>query len=129
MSSSPVRISVIIPAAGLGLRFLKEAVGRLSSKLYSELGGKPLLAHVISAFDGLSGVKEIIVPLSEDGTAQFKKEILSRFRFKTPVVLVQGGKTRAESVLNGLKRVSRSAAYVCIHDGARPLIQADWLIE
>ena len=120
-------VSVIIPAAGASLRFRQSTLGRAISKLYSRLGTQPLIAHVLAQFDSLSSVREIIVAVEPDGHRRFRREILSKLNLRKPVRLVSGGKTRAESVWNGLKRVSRKSTYVCVHDAARPLIRAKWL--
>lgn len=131
MSRSISPVSVIIPAAGQSLRFRREAPANANRrhKLYTELNGKPLLAYSISAFDQPGFVREIIIPCERGGESRFRKQVLNSCRFRTPVMLVTGGKTRAESVWNGLKRVSPASRYVCIHDGARPLVQAEWLGE
>ena len=122
-------VSVIIPAAGESRRFLKSkgASRATMNKLYAALGARPLIAHTLACFDALSEVQEIIVALPRGQEKYFRREILSSQKFRKPVFLVQGGATRAESVLNALKRVSKKSNYVCIHDGARPLVQASWL--
>lgn len=125
---SPVSpVSVIIPAAGASRRFSGGRRARTGSKLLSALGGKPLLCRSLEVFDQAPDVCEMIVAVPPGGQKQFSREILSQVRLRKKVTLVRGGKTRAESVWNALQRVSRRAAYVCVHDGARPLIQAWWL--
>ena len=120
-------VSVIIPAAGLGLRFRESAKDKATPKLYSKLGNQPLIAHVLKAFNALRSVNEIVIAVEPGGRKHFSHEVLSKISIKKPVILVEGGKTRAESVWNALKRVSKKSAYVCIHDAARPLIQPEWL--
>ena len=134
---NPVRssVSVIIPAAGSGRRFedsrrLQRAGTRpapTTTKLFSRIGNRPLIAHVLDAFDSLASVKEMIVALEPNALQLFRREVLSKTKFKKRVILVRGGNTRAESVWNCLKRVSKKSAYVCVHDGARPLIQEKWM--
>ena len=117
------QVSVIIPAAGFGVRFKS----RGENKLYSPIAGKPLIAYVLNAFDTAPSVREMILAVRPGTQVEFRKEILSQFKIKKPVHLVSGGKTRAESVWNALRQVSKSSDYVCIHDGARPLVQTDWV--
>ncbi len=116
------QISVIIPAAGLGKRF-----GSTIPKLFVLLKNQPLILHLLKEFDSAPSVREIILPVEPKGRKLLEKEILSKYRFQKKVILVRGGKTRAESVWNGLRRVSPKSEYVCVHDGARPLFKADWL--
>lgn len=123
-----IKISVIIPAAGLGVRF-KQSASQKSTKLYSPIAGKPLLAHTLSAFNTFPYVKEIILAVQPGTRKQFKKEIFHNLQTKKPIRLISGGKTRAESVWNALKQVSKESSYVCVHDGARPLIQTAWIDE
>ncbi|MBI3999119.1 MAG: 2-C-methyl-D-erythritol 4-phosphate cytidylyltransferase [Candidatus Omnitrophica bacterium] len=120
-------ISVIIPAAGSGKRFQESASHPPVSKLYSRLQNQPLIAHTLRAFDSASSVREIIVALEPQGMKIFRRKVLSHLKLKKPLVLVSGGKTRAQSVWNGLKHVSKKSTHVCIHDAARPLVKSSWL--
>lgn len=43
------------------------------------------------------------------------------YSYDTRIQIVQGGKTRQDSVYNGLQVVNQD--YVMIHDGARPLLK------
>ncbi len=128
------QVSVIIPAAGLGQRFEKSR-GLLhrsptnAPKLFLKIKNQPLILHVLKQFDSLSSVREIIVPVESQGKKLFRHEIFSAHHFKKPVILVNGGKTRAESVWNALKKVSKQSEFVCVHDAARPLFKADWLTK
>jgi 2-C-methyl-D-erythritol 4-phosphate cytidylyltransferase / 2-C-methyl-D-erythritol 2,4-cyclodiphosphate synthase len=130
-------ISVIIPAAGDGRRF-RESVPRTKAKLPVQtnrskvclpLGHTPILTRVLQAFDGDSNVREIIIAIKPGGARAFRDEVLNGQRFKKPIYFVSGGKTRAESVWRGLKRVSSRSQYVCVHDAARPLVRPEWLRE
>jgi len=97
------------------------------SKLYADLGGKPLVSRVLEAFDTVRCVQEMVVAVVPETKGRFRRQVLAGLGLKRPVFLVQGGKTRAQSVWNALKRVSKRSAYVAIHDGARPLVQGRWL--
>ncbi len=68
---------------------------------------------------------EIILVLSLDGCREFAN--LEGHRGITKLrVVATGGKTRAESVRNGLDKVNAAAAnIVVVHDGARPLVSVD----
>jgi 2-C-methyl-D-erythritol 4-phosphate cytidylyltransferase/2-C-methyl-D-erythritol 2,4-cyclodiphosphate synthase len=120
-------ISVIIPAAGRSLRFQKTAPEEIDSKLFAEIKSEPLAVHTLRVFETHPFVSEIIIPVSAGLETRFRKSVLTQLKSGKRVILVRGGKTRAESVLNGLKRVSKSSNYVCIHDAARPLADPKWL--
>lgn len=122
----PKQISVIIPAAGLGKRF-KQGTGEITPKLFVRLKNQPLILHVLKEFDSIPSVREIILPVEPSGRKLFQKEILSKHWFQKKIILVGGGKTRAESIWNALHKVSTKSEYICVHDGARPLFKAGWL--
>ncbi|MBI4368064.1 MAG: 2-C-methyl-D-erythritol 4-phosphate cytidylyltransferase [Candidatus Omnitrophica bacterium] len=119
-------VSVIIPAAGSSRRFREGAENRLAAKLYAPINGRPLMTYTLAAFDALPQVREVIVAVEPGSLKRFRKEVLAQHRFKKPIVTVPGGRTRAESVWNALKRTSPKTTYVCIHDAARPLIKTRW---
>lgn len=104
----------IIVAAGSGLRF-----GAELPKQFRSLAGRPLLAHTFERFDLCPSIDEIVLVLSDDGRRRFESLAISSSK---PVTIVEGGPTRAASVMNGLAAVADDDAIVAIHDGARPLV-------
>lgn len=116
-----MKISAIIPAAGLGLR-----LGAEIKKLYLKLSGKPILFYTLSVFEKAEFVDEIICAVTPGDIDYCFKNVVKKFNFKK-VKLVPGGKTRFYSVQNALKNVSLSADIIVIHDGARPFLREDLL--
>lgn len=104
----------IIVAAGRGLRF-----GAELPKQFRSLAGRPLLAHTFERFDLCPSVDEIVLVLSDDGRRRFESLAIAASK---PITIVEGGPTRAASVMNGLAAVADDDAIVAIHDGARPLV-------
>ena len=102
--------SAVIVAAGMGKR-----MGAGMNKAYLMLGGKTILENTVSVFEKCKIIEEIIVVTDDTEKC---KEILKGFKKVTAVVL--GGKTRQDSVKNGL--CAASGEFVAIHDGARALI-------
>lgn len=45
-----------------------------------------------------------------------------RWHFKKPLQVVEGGRTRADSVREGLAAVSEGSSYIAVHDAVRPLV-------
>jgi 2-C-methyl-D-erythritol 4-phosphate cytidylyltransferase len=110
----------IIVAAGSGTRF-----GGATPKQFLEIGGKPLLIHTIEKFENCPAIDEIILVISMDEIANFFA-ILEKFNFTKLNKIVAGGKTRAESVSNGLDAIeSDSLEVVAVHDGARPFVSIE----
>ena len=121
-----MRVSLIIPAAGLSNRFYQSLVGsgktevHSHSKLLSFLNGEPVLFRTLKAFQGIPQIREILLVVNPEMRSEVQKGLRS---FKAPrIVLVPGGKTRAESVWNALRKSSPRSDWIMVHDGARPLI-------
>ena len=91
-------------------------------KQYMQLGGKSILRHSIEAFLGnkaIDGVRVIIHPKDKE----LYKQATLGLKLLAPVI---GGKTRQESVKNGLISLKNiSPDYVLIHDAARPFINSN----
>lgn len=112
--------TAIIVAAGSGQRF---AAGR--PKQFVELLGKPLIIHTLEKFESCPMIDEIVLVLSNEGRDEFAA-IGPGFEISKLRLIASGGKTRAESVQNGLAGVdAETANIVVVHDGARPLVTVD----
>ena len=109
-------------AAGSGSR-----MGAELPKQFLELDGKAILHKTIEVFlQAVPGIKVITV-LPADHVDYWKEYCLGR-NFVYPQVLVKGGITRFHSVRNALARVPEGAL-VAIHDGVRPLVTPQFLID
>lgn len=114
-----MKVSVIVVAAGKGERFGAKDV----PKAFYPLMDKPLLAHVLSAFQTAKSVEEIIVALRVEMMGKGWEETMGAFNFSKLKALTEGGVTREDSVWNALQKISKDCDIVLIHDAARPLIQ------
>ena len=107
-------ISCVLAAAGSGVR-----IG--FKKQFFEINEKPVLYYSLMAFEK-SSVDEIVVVTSKDDISLVKK-IAEDFGISKVSSVIEGGNTRAESVMNGIS--AAKGDYVLIHDGARPFIKPD----
>ncbi len=114
------KTAAILVCAGSGAR-MKQAC---DDKLMLELCGKPVAAHTIFAFDYADGIDLIVVVARKDMVSIYQ-EFPARYGIKTPMIVVCGGNTRMESVLNGVRSVPETYDYVAISDGARPLVRTE----
>ena len=86
------------------------------SKQFIEIGGKPVIRRTLEVFDASPYISEIIISARDcdigrlEGLAGEFKKIKS---------ITEGGETRVESVARAVVRVSQSAEYIAVHDGAR----------
>ncbi len=113
-------VSAVVVAAGSGTR-----MGGVS-KPELTLGGKPLLAWVLEAF-GKTEVAELVVVC---GTNREKlEEIVKTVPVQQPVKLCGGGKTRTESVWNGVNACDVRSKLICVHDCDRPFVTPELINE
>ena len=116
----PIVTAALIVAAGRGARAGR---GGLPPKQYAVLGGRPLLAHAIAAFQATAGIQRIAVVI-HPGDADLFADCarLVPDRLAPPV---SGGATRQESVRLGLLALAADPPdHVLIHDAARPFVSA-----
>jgi len=121
-----MRISLIIPAAGLGSRF-QQSLDRASrtvvpgrSKLLYELNGEPVLIKTLRAFEKVPGIHETVIAVSPEMRSEVRN--WKRLIRQPNIRWIPGGKTRSESVWNALQKTSPESDWIMVHDGARPLV-------
>ena len=112
---------VLIPAAGSGRR-----MGADRNKLLLPVLDREILAWTLRAAAAASSTDWIGIIGQQNDFPEFER-ILQRERLNVPVELIQGGRTRQESVFLGLQRLEElgTADRVLIHDGARCLASPD----
>lgn len=105
----------LIPAAGIGSRMRADR-----PKQYLQLADKTIIEHTLACFLGHPQLRGVVVSLAADdpywpGLACADDPRIQR---------AEGGAERADSVLNGLLRLSEQGAeqhdWVLVHDAARP---------
>ncbi len=110
----------IIAAAGQGRRMAGKR-----PKQFLELAGIPILFHTLKAFEQCEAIQEIIVVIPTEDSAGFLS-LAGKYGVGKLAKVVQGGATRAQSVLNGLLAVRETTAeIVAVHDGVRPFVTPD----
>jgi len=115
--------AALVTAAGEGKR-----MGREAPKQYLELGGMPLLARTLLAFENHPMVDLIVLTVPPGDEDLCRCRILIPFRLQKVSEIVTGGPTRQASVYNGLARLQETGM-VAIHDGVRPLVTPDVIAE
>jgi len=113
---------VAVPAAGSGAR-----MGGATPKQYLPLAGKPLAVHTLTALLAVKGIREIVVAIAPADSHWSKLPALIRARVR----VVDGGPTRAVSVLNALRGFSVTPDpddWVLVHDMARPCVRPERIV-
>ncbi len=121
-----MKVSVIIPAAGLGTRMGRSVPEKegISRKQFMLLDGSPILVHTIRKFVLSPLVSEIIVALRADDI-QWASELFARQGFSKTVKAIEGGETRQQSVENALATIASDTELVAVHDAVRPFIEIE----
>ena len=131
---------VLILAAGKGLR-LKNSK---TPKQFLELNNLPIVMHSALAFKKADPNSEIYIALPKDYIDEWRI-ICKQYNFHIPHKVYVGGARRIETVSIGLHEVNRDIknknseyvdiynsskkALISIHDGARPFIDSEFIIE
>jgi 2-C-methyl-D-erythritol 4-phosphate cytidylyltransferase len=117
-------VSAIIVAAGQGTRMRGQR-----RKQYLSLGGIPILTRTLAVFDKCDRIQQIILVIPADDVDFCQENIVEPAGLSRRLIMVPGGERRQESVFNGLKKVDPDCSIVVIHDGVRPFVQNEQLIE
>jgi 2-C-methyl-D-erythritol 4-phosphate cytidylyltransferase len=88
-------------------------------KMMALIGAEPVLARVVSVFQGSALIDRISLVVSEENLAEAER--LARDGGWAKVSVLPGGRRRQDSVVAGLERLA-DCAWAVIHDGARPLV-------
>lgn len=114
---------VILPAAGLGQRFVDPAdpLAPRTPKIERQLNGRAVFLRAIDLFIHRADVGQVILAVNP--------QTIDGFRFKwgdqlglLGVTLIPGGtKERWETVRLALEHVRKGITHIAVHDAARPL--------
>ena len=122
MTHNDLRIGVIIVAAGRGMRASAGNADELP-KQYRQIAGRSVLGRTLDAFSDTPGVGAIQVVIGADDHDAYARAVAPHPLLAPPVA---GGKTRQESVLNGLEAISATNCNcILIHDAARPFVSPE----
>lgn len=112
---APRDVGVIIVAGGSGSR-----MGGDELKQFRWVAGKPMLLHSVQAFMAHPRVGMVVCVLPQRYAGDPPPWL---FQCDVDRLLVSiGGRTRSESVANGLDDLPDEADIVLVHDAARPLV-------
>jgi 2-C-methyl-D-erythritol 4-phosphate cytidylyltransferase len=117
-----MKVSVIIPAAGLGTR-----MGGIK-KPYMDIAGKSILAYTLGAFQRCPFIDTIIIVTARGDESRCFQDIKT-YSIGKSFSVVAGGNTRQESVFNALQELASNTDIVVIHDAVRPLVTEDMIIQ
>lgn len=114
--------SVIVVAAGNS--------GRMQgvSKQLLLIDNIPVVVYSIIAFNDLDMVNDVIVVCRKQDM-NIIKYFVKKYNLNKVTSIVIGGETRQKSVFKGVECCNEYTRYIAIHDGARPLIKKEDIIN
>ena len=118
-----MRKYALIVAGGSGTR-----MGAPVAKQYLKIGGKPVLMHTLEKFYGTDPMIDLTLVLPENDFL-FWRKLCVEHNFSVPHRLAPGGRSRFQSVKNGLDSISGFDGIVAIHDGVRPFVSREVILE
>lgn len=117
----PMRIALIIPAAGASSRYT--ASGGMRGKIDEDLGGRPVLQRTVELFTNLDAVATIIVAGPAPSPAAYDEFLLhhgDKLGLLGVKVCKGGSEHRWQTVRNALALVPDDCSHIAVHDAARP---------
>lgn len=108
------RVAAVIVAAGTG-----ERLGAGEPKAFVPAAGRRMVSWSIDALRASDRVESIVVVVPQ-GRVEWAQAALGRDAGAVDVV--EGGATRAVSVARGVSATPGDAAFILVHDAARPLV-------
>ena len=116
------KFAVILPAAGQSTRFS----GFQRKKPFVALKGRPVWVRTAEHFLNRADVSQTILVVAPEDLDWFHETFRANLGFME-ITVVAGGKSRAESVRNGISAITKPAEFIAVHDAARPLLTAKWI--
>ena len=100
-------------------------------KQFLELHGKPIIIYTLEHFEYHEEISDIIVVCIKEWIEELQG-FLRRYGITKVSKIVPGGATGHDSIYNGLQAMKEEADFnevVLIHDGVRPLINAELISQ
>ncbi len=126
--------ALVLTAAGSSLRFSSAfPEGMAVKKEFLQIEGHSVLYRAAEPFYELPSLQAVVVtcrPGAEDETLVAMEDLVDVA--SVPLLFIQGGETRQESVRLALERLSSldlDFDFVAVHDGARPYVRPELVIR
>jgi 2-C-methyl-D-erythritol 4-phosphate cytidylyltransferase len=117
-----MKADAVIVSAGLGHRFQEG-----TKKQFLPLSGKPVLARALDPFEASPLIRSICLVVGREDMEYCLREIVEKYRYGKISKTVPGGKTRQESVKNGIDALPADSDIISIHDGVRPFVTKEMI--
>lgn len=106
----------ILASGGIGQRFENSRV----PKQYFKVNKIPILMYSLSQVNKLNFIDQIIIIKNKNIEKKFLYDLLTKYKINKHTTIVDGGKSRFESVKNAINEINIKNNYIIIHDAVRP---------
>jgi 2-C-methyl-D-erythritol 4-phosphate cytidylyltransferase len=114
------KVSVIIPAGGVGKRF-----GGDKPKQYHAINSVPIIIRTLLCFEKCERIYSIVIAAHDDWIDHLWDEV-KRYNINKVKDIVSGGKERLNSIDNALRSASIiNSEIVLVHDAVRPFVSEE----
>ncbi|PCS00102.1 2-C-methyl-D-erythritol 4-phosphate cytidylyltransferase [Lactococcus fujiensis JCM 16395] len=101
-------------------------------KQFLEVHGKPIIVHTLELFEKTPEIDATVVVIIESWL-DYMNDLVKKFNLLKVKSVVPGGTTGQLSIFNGLEAAEKIAqgeeSVVLIHDGVRPLINSEVIVD
>lgn len=102
-------------------------------KQFLNIDDKPIIVHTLEKFNNCSAIDGIVVTILAEYIS-YMKELITEYSLNKVEWVVEGGETGQLSIFNGLNAVynddrTSEDTVVLIHDGVRPIISENLILE
>ena len=94
------------------------------NKILLPLGESNVIGCTLLAFQKCGSIEDIVVVCREQDREEIQKTA-DKLGITKLHEFAQGGSTRQQSVISGLRKISADTEMIAVHDGARPLIKPE----
>ncbi len=118
MNKSELIVYAIVPAGGIGKRMNSQ-----QPKQFLTLNNEPILSLTLKALAASKRITKFIIPSID---IVYTRKIIASYCPDIDAEIIKGGKTRQDSVYNGLQlAATENPDLILVHDAVRALIQAE----
>ena len=110
-------ITAIVVAGGSG-----ERLGLPGGKQLAVVAGRPVVSWSLLALERSGRIDDIVLVCPRGREEEYRSVAVAPLALGIPVAFAPSGPTRQESVASGLAATPGDAAFIVVHDGARPLV-------
>lgn len=94
------------------------------NKILMPLGNSSVIGYSMLAFQNCPEIGEIVIVTKEEN-APVIRETAEQLGISKLKHITEGGDTRQQSVMKGLRLTDKAYPYLAVHDGARPLVKPE----